>query len=235
MTKRISVIIPTYQHAETIPATLEGVFAQNRQPDEVIVVNDGSTDQTKEAVQPFLDHITYIEQENAGGNPARNRGFEASTGDYVIFLDADILMAPDMLEKMERELEAHPEASYVYSGFRFGWKGFKSFPFDDERLRTMNFIHTSSLLRREHFPGFDPAIKRLQDWDVWLSMLEDGRLGFFIDKELFYVQEALHRIGISQWRPSFMYKIPWNRIGWMPKSMKNYYDARDILRKKHGL
>jgi glycosyltransferase involved in cell wall biosynthesis len=233
--KRISVIIPTYQHARTIAATLDSVFSQTRHADEVIVVNDGSTDGTEAVLAKYAGRVRVITQENRGGNPARNAGFEASTGDYVLFCDADVIMRPDMLERMADLLDAHPEAGYVYGGFRFGWKKFRSFPFSETRLRRMNFIHTTSLIRRADFPGFDPAIRRLQDWDVWLTMLERGKPGLFVDEELFVIQDEHGRRGISQWRPSIMYRIPWKRFGWKPESIRRYDDAFDVIARKHGL
>lgn len=231
----ISVIIPTYQHAATIAACLESVFAQTRRANEIVVVNDGSTDDTERALAPYLDRITLIMQANQGGNAARNNGFAASHGDLVIFCDADVVMRSDMLEIMERALAEHPEASYAYSGFRFGWKAFRSFPFDANLLRTMNYVHTTSLVRRADFPGFDPKIRRFQDWDVWLTMLGQGKTGILVDQELFQVLELHARPGISQWRPSFLYGLPWKRLGWRPKSIRAYEDARRIIAEKHGL
>ncbi|MBU0646593.1 glycosyltransferase family 2 protein [Patescibacteria group bacterium] len=231
----ISVIIPAYQHAKTIAACLDSILAQTIAPDEIIVVNDGSTDGLEQVLKPYQNRIRLITQANRGSNPTRNRGFNESTGDYIIFCDADVVMQPDMLEKMKDLLDAHPEVSYVYCGFRYGWKSFASFPFNEARLRRMNFIHTTALVRRQHFPGFDEEIKRLQDWDVWLTMLDQGYIGILIDEQLFYVQEDHSRQGISQWRPAFMYSIPWRKIGWMPKSMKKYFDARRVIAEKHQL
>lgn len=231
----ISVIIPAYQHAYAIAACLDSILAQSIEPDEIIVVNDGSTDGVEKVLEPYLSSIKLINQNNSGSNATRNRGFAESTGDYIIFCDADLVMQPDMLEKMKDMLDAHPEVSYVYCGFRYGWKSFSSYPFNEARLRRMNFIHTSALIRREHFPGFDQNINRLQDWDVWLTMLNQGYIGILIDEQLFYIQEDKGRVGISQWRPAFMYSIPWRRLGWMPKAIKKYYDARAVIAKKHNL
>jgi hypothetical protein len=99
----------------------------------------------------------------------------------------------------------------------------------------MNYIHTTSLIRREQFPGFDSAIKRFQDWDLWLTILERGGRGTFIQDELFQIVEISGRRGISQWRPSIMYHIPWKWTGWTPSSVEKYGNAREIILKKHGL
>lgn len=231
----ISVIIPSYQHAATVGACLDSVLGQTRKPDEIIVVNDGSTDGTEAALAAYRDRITLISQENQGGNAARNRGFDASRGELVIFCDADVVMRPDMLATLEAALAAHPEASYAYCGFRFGWKKFSSFAFDANLLRRMNFVHTTSLIRRGHFPKFDPSIRRFQDWDVWLTMLAAGHVGTFVDEELFQVIDRSDRPGISQWRPSFLYRIPWRALGWRPTSVRKYDDARAVIARKHHL
>jgi glycosyltransferase involved in cell wall biosynthesis len=232
----ISVIIPSYQHAPTLGACVDSILAQTRKPDEIIVVDDGSTDDTQAVLAPYRERgVRVITQQNAGSNPARMAGFAASTGERIMFCDADAVMRPDALEKLSAALDAHPEASYAYSSFRFGWKQFEGIPFDAAKLRTANYIHTSSLIRREHFPGFDPAIRRLQDWDLWLTMSEAGHVGIFVPEELFRIIDVRGRAGISQWLPSIAYKIPWKRLGWVPRSVAKYEAAKEQVMKKHDL
>ncbi len=231
----ISVIIPTYQHAKTIGPCLDAVFAQTLPPGEVIVVNDGSTDGTEETLKPYLSRIKLVTQENRGSNFARNRGLGEAKGEFVVFCDADVRMRPDMLEKLSQALGAHPEASYAYSAFKFGWKTFGGIPFDAARMRERNFVHTTCLVRRAAFPGFDEGIKRLQDWDVWLTMLAEGKTGILVPDVLFAVAvEGTSRIG-SSWLPQFMYRIPWAKLGWTPQVIRKYEASREIIRKKHGL
>ena len=231
----VSVVIPTYQHAGTIQACIDSVLAQSYKKIEVIVVNDGSTDNTEDVLATYGERIIAIHQKNQGSNPARNRGFAEASGEFIIFVDADVFMKPEMIATMVEKLEQHPEASFVYSSFKFGWKLFSSRPFSEQTLKKMNYVHTTSLVRREDFPGFDNEIKRLQDWDVWLTMIESGKKGVWIDDVLFFVQiDGASRIG-SSWLPSFMYKIPWHMIGWKPLQIKKYEDARQIIQRKHNL
>ncbi|MFH1631776.1 MAG: glycosyltransferase family 2 protein [bacterium] len=231
----VSIIIPTYQHAQTIAACLDSVFAQTYAPIEIIVVNDGSTDNTLELLDKYRDSIKLIDQENQGSNNARNNGFNASTGEYVCFCDADVVMRPDMIEKLFDALHDHADAGYTYSAFKFGWKTFKGVPFNANKLRIRNFIHSTSLIRRKDFPGFDPAIKRLQDWDVWLTMLAKENGGVLVNEVLFEIQvSGESRIG-SKWQPSFVYKLPWKLIGWRPKAIVDYERARDVIKRKHSL
>ena len=235
MNSLVSIVIPTYQHANTISYCLESVFAQTHKNVQVIVVNDGSTDQTEELLEPYRDRILYIRQENTGSNPARNQGFKHAAGRFILFCDADVRMKPEMIETLLSALGTHSDVSFAYSSFKFGWKIFNGTPYDENRLKKRNFIHTSALIRTKDFPGFDNAIKRLQDWDVWLTMSEQGKKGVLVPEVLFEVSiDGDSRVG-SSWMPSFVYQIPWKLIGWAPKQIKKYNAARSIIAQKHNL
>ena len=95
----ISVIIPTYQRADLVAGAIESVLAQTYQDYEIIVVNDGSTDNTKEVLATFGNSITAIHQENRGLSAARNAGITISSGKYIAFLDDDDLWLPEKLAK----------------------------------------------------------------------------------------------------------------------------------------
>jgi hypothetical protein len=133
---------------------------------------------------------------------------------------------------MLKTLQEHPEAAFVYSSFYFGWKLFPCFAFDAERLKKMNYIHTSSLMRRAAFPGFDESLKRLQDWDLWLTMGERGQSGVWINKPLFRV----HTGGtMSRWVPTVFYQLSWPILGYTPNRIRRYQEAEKILKQKHHL
>lgn len=236
MSDTISVIIPTYQHASTIAQCLDSVLSQTRSADEVIVVDDGSTDATSTVLLPYANQIRVITQANQGAPTSRNNGFAQSHGSLVIFCDADVIMKPTMLAELEVALQKNPDSAYAYSSFKWGWKLFKSFPFGDgSRLKKMNFIHTSALIRRTAFPGFDPVLKRFQDWDLWLTMLVRGKRGVFVDRVLFKVIEEDRPERMSTWLPSLIIRFPWRCFGWKPKRVKKYEDAKQIILKKHHL
>lgn len=231
----VSIIIPAYNHASALPKCLAHVFAQTYTEYEVIVVDDGSTDAIIEAIKPFSEKIRLVRQENAGSNPARNRGWKEAKGEFLLFCDADVVMRPDMVEKMVAALRANPEAGYAYSAFRFGWKLFPGAVWSADLLRRVNIAHTTSLVRAADFPGFDESIKRFQDWDVWLTMLSKGKGGVMVPEELFVAEiHGVSRIG-SSWLPKIAYSIPWEKIGWMPRRVKKYRAAREIIAKKHNL
>lgn len=232
---RVSVIIPTYQHATTLPRALDSVFAQTRQPHEVIVVDDGSTDQTVEALASYRDQITYAHQKNQGAPVARNKGFQLSTGEFVIFWDADVVAEPTMLEKLKTSLEENKNTSWAYSSFWWGKRMFRGRPFNAQALRAQNYIHTTSLIRREAFPGFDETLARFQDWDLWLTMSEQGHRGVFVDEPLYRVLVDPKRPSYSRWLPRMAYRVPWPLLGWAPGSIVEHQAAREIIVRKHGL
>lgn len=232
---KISVIIPAYQSAGTISATLTSLFSQTRQPDEVVIVDDGSTDNLLLAIQPWSTKVQYIHQAQQGAPVARNAGFAASNGEYVLFLDADITMKSSMLEKMEAALVDHPQADYAYSDHRFGWKAFHVWPYSYDRLQQMNYIHTSSLLRRSSFPGFDPSLKKFQDWDLWLTIAERGGQGIWIPEMLYSIQPRKKGLGLSSWMPKFVYRLPFIGQGKGNAQVAAYRSAEAIIREKHHL
>lgn len=98
MSARISVVVPAYNAAGTIAATLQALLAQTVPPYEIIVVEDGSTDSTRQALQAFADRVTLIFQENSGVSATRNRGVAATTGEWVAFCDADDLWHPEKIQ-----------------------------------------------------------------------------------------------------------------------------------------
>ncbi len=106
----VSVVIPTFNRAHLIGAALRSVLVQTRQPDEILVIDDGSTDETEALVRrEFGERVRYIRQPNAGAAAARNHGMRLATGDLIAFLDSDDFWLPTKLEQQVAFLEAHPE------------------------------------------------------------------------------------------------------------------------------
>ena len=108
----VSVIIPVYNGARYLGAALESVFAQTYREFEVIVVDDGSTDESGVIAQGFPD-VRYLQQTNQGVAAARNHGLEAARGDFVAFLDQDDLWTPDKLKLQVEYLLSHPDVGYT--------------------------------------------------------------------------------------------------------------------------
>ncbi len=115
---RVSVVIPAYNGALFIGEALESLLNQSCPADQIIVVNDGSTDETAEILRGYADKIQIIDQPNAGVAAARNRGLAAAEGDLVAFLDQDDLLLPDKLRRQVDCLAQHPGAGMLHSGWR---------------------------------------------------------------------------------------------------------------------
>ncbi|HQA64128.1 MAG TPA: hypothetical protein PK085_03445, partial [bacterium] len=103
---------------------------------------------------------------------------------------------------------------------------FKLWPFDPAKLKKMPYIHTSSLIRREFFPGFDENLKKFQDWDLWLTILERGGQGIWLEQSLFSIKSGGT---MSSWLPKIFYQLPWL------KKVKAYRQAERIIKIKHNL
>lgn len=193
----VSVIIPTYGHGKYVPATLESVFAQTFTDFEIIVVNDGSPDDTTLRLQPLAHcgRIRYFEQPNGGQGAARNRGLAEARGEYIALLDDDDLWPPDKLSWQVEALRRHPEAAVVYGRVecinRHGDRA--GFPADQEGAAWtlpngpsgdiydgimeqspiispgLCLVRRSSLSALGPRP-FDPSLGGCDDWDVWLQL-----------------------------------------------------------------
>ncbi|MDD2656003.1 MAG: glycosyltransferase family A protein [Patescibacteria group bacterium] len=237
MPKLISIIIPVYNRVEIFEKSLLSATQQNYENKEIIVVDDGSVEGNVERGMRNVKkntnvNIIYYRQENKGAPAARNKGFDLSKGEYVIFWDADIEAESDMLEKMAKKLDKKQDLSFVYSSFNLGKKKMLAKKFSPIELQKNNYIHTSSLIRREDFPLFDEKLKRFQDWDLWLTMLELGKKGEWIDEYLFTI---ISTGIISGWLPKFAYKKPCKNLPWWSEKVSNYEKAKKIIVEKHHL
>jgi glycosyltransferase involved in cell wall biosynthesis len=118
-TPAVSVVVPTFNRARLLPEALDSIFAQTCRPLEVLVVDDGSTDDTESVLQPYVARhgVRVLRQSNGGPSAARNRGMEAARGEYVAFLDSDDLWLPVKLAVQIPALDARPEAVMSYSNF----------------------------------------------------------------------------------------------------------------------
>ncbi len=114
---RVSAVIPAYNNALYIARAIQSVLDQTRLPDEIIVVDDGSTDNTAEVVRSFGAKVILIQQENAGASVARNTGIQAARSDWIVFLDADDEWVPDKLQLQSEHLKKHPDLVWTMSNY----------------------------------------------------------------------------------------------------------------------
>lgn len=190
MKPTVSVIIPCYKTAATLPEAIETALNQTHPAVEVIVINDGSPDDTDRAVQPYLGRIRYLKQENRGLSAARNSAFRTSKGDFICFLDADDLLLPRKFELQLAKFKNEPELGVVLSGY---------FDVDADGTTIIQQVKKDwgpdaleRLLNHEVFPPHVPLIRRevlersslfpenidtgesQEDWQLWLDLALDG-------------------------------------------------------------
>ncbi len=195
---KISVLIPTYNRAFIIGKTIDSVLQQTYGDFEIIVVDDGSTDHTRETLKPYQDRIIYEYKENGGISSARNRGLGIARGEYIALLDSDDFWKPEKLQKQMECFEAHPEYGLVATRCVTNTvdRDFNTIQIDKIRrsgksgwvyrdLFFRNFIRTSSvIIKKECFDkvgGFDETLPRCNDVDMWLRIAKEYPVGFIND------------------------------------------------------
>ncbi len=199
----LSIVIATYNMADFLPLAVQSALAQTYKPIEVLIVDDGSTDNTADVVQPFLPdpRVNYWKQENAGQANAKNRGIRESTGQYIAFLDADDIWMPDKLEAQMHLFARLSAVGVVYSGFSYIDEAGRELPNVPGKmyrgrvsgpLLISNFIgFSSSVVRRECFErlgAFNENLGMGIDYDLWLRF--STRYEFdYVDRPLLYYRE----------------------------------------------
>lgn len=203
-----SVIIPAYNTEAYVGETIESVLVQHNVKNEVIVVDDGSTDKTLDIAKSFGEHVRVVKQANQGPSAARNNGALAARGNVLAFLDADDIWFPDKLSKQSKKI--HDGFVMVYTNrYNFGASTYSQEPLSDKLemhegdiwidLLYMNMITTSSVvIMKDTFNqlgGFRNDLPQCEDWDLWLRCAESHKVGFCAEPLLKY---RIHSGGISK-------------------------------------
>ena len=184
----VSVIIPAYNAASTLPRALDSVLAQTFRESEVIVIDDGSTDNTQVVLAPYFDKIRYIYQLNQERSAARNRGIAAANGKYIAFLDADDWWLPTKLERQVKVLEADATIGLVYNerlmvspdgaissaaavtshSNHFHFLSFEALLFRDWAGSPSQVMVPANVLAVTG--NFNHNLRQGEDWDLWLRI-----------------------------------------------------------------
>lgn len=243
----VSVIIATFNCARYLPYALDSVFQQTYPHFEVLVIDDGSNDDTKTVMQSYLSKVTYLTQKNSGVAAARNNGVRNAKGEYISFLDADDLWEPDKLELQVRYLESHPDVAVAFgdmSSFNengtFSFSVQKSFPVYEgwifERLLVNNFVmNITTMVRKSivlELNGFDEDLRIASDYHLYLRIALRYEFGY-IDKVLSH--RRCHERNISN---SFDKSYAANflileKIGQQSPEISRKPIWRDVLMQRH--
>lgn len=185
---QVSIIIPTYNGERFIAKAVESILNQSYQDYEIIVIDDGSSDGTAQALQPYLERIRYFEQENQGVAAARNRGLELAQGKLIAFLDQDDVLLPDKLALQVSYFDSHPNIGIVHSGWRLvdaegnalaNIEPWRDVPTLDAAswIKRMPVLFSAMLFRRdwlEHVNGLNCKFKQACDVDLVQRLVLSG-------------------------------------------------------------
>lgn len=188
---KVTIVIPNYNQEQFISQAIQSALSQTMPADEIIVIDDGSTDGSSDVIKGFGDRIRYIWQENKGLAGARNTGIRAAQGELIALLDADDEWLPTYLEKMVGLANHNPEASVYYCRAQaidvegrplpqiFGGPPLLPEVLYNTLLRA-NFIIPSTILMRRSIviqAGlFDQGLRSCEDWDLWLRLLPTHKI-----------------------------------------------------------
>jgi glycosyltransferase involved in cell wall biosynthesis len=188
----VSIIIPTYNCGRFLSDAIESGLAQTYPRIEIIVVDDGSTDNTGSVAAKYEDRVTYMVQRNEGPASARNAGIVASKGDYLVFLDSDDRLLPEMVERLTGKLETHRDYDVACSGWyitdselrRIG-QAKVTVPegrFFETMLREGGYLITDGAVVRRSIVDvagpFDTELPNFEDWEFWVRVSYFGKFKF---------------------------------------------------------
>jgi glycosyltransferase involved in cell wall biosynthesis len=189
---KVSVIIPTYNCAHYLEQAIESAMNQTYRDLEIIVLDDGSTDNTSEVVRKYGTDIRYIRQANAGLPAARNRAIESSSGEFLAFLDSDDWWEPSKLAEQVPILEGDPELGLIYTDLRVVHDDGEIIPsflasrplatsgYVFDRLLQSGFILPSTVLMRrtclDQVGMFDESMRSHEDIELWLRVCQKWKV-----------------------------------------------------------
>ncbi|MCL4182498.1 MAG: glycosyltransferase [Burkholderiaceae bacterium] len=213
---RVSAIIPTYNCGRFLDAAIRSVRAQSYRDVEIIVVDDGSTDDTRQVLERWANTIVTIRQENRGLPAARNTAIAVATGEFCAYLDADDLWLPHRLERGVAFLDAHPECGLVHGDFHVidesGAQLFEEFNRREQRrimrgrclheLLRFSTICVPTVLERRacvvEAGGFDERLRYAEDYQHWIRVALNGHAFGYLEEPLALYRwrdESLSRSG----------------------------------------
>ena len=185
----VTVVVPCYNYAEYVPGAVQSIADQTFQNLEVIIVNDGSTDDTLDVARELLEtyrgklFITLVDQQNQGHpSVTKNTGYSYAEGDFYFTLDSDDMIKPEYVAKVMDTFEKHPDVDVVYPGYQtFGATDWIHIPpdFDFDSLKYWDYIPYSAVFRKEVYErigGYNdsPSLRIMEDWDFWLRAYGEG-------------------------------------------------------------
>ncbi len=257
----VSVIIPTYNRANLVTKAIDSVLEQTFKDLEIIVIDDGSKDQTQEVLKSYQNKILYLYQENQGRASARNRGLEIAQGKYIAFLDSDDFWKPEKLHRQLHFFEQHPHYGVVATQcivhvvdenlqtLKYVQGEEVHYELTYEKIFQRPFIKTPSVLIKrqcfEEIGNFNEYYRLLEDIDIWLRLARKYHIGFINEPLTVYtrghekekrdsLEARINRLQISEknYDPSLISKRVYKkRISSLHAHIGKHYIQRGEIQK----
>lgn len=225
MEPRFSIVIPTYNRAKTLGRAIESVLGQTFPAFEIIVVDDGSSDRTKDVVESFTQ-IRYVFQSNSGVSSARNKGAELADGDWLVFLDSDDEILPNALEKFTNVATALPQASILLGGYSLIKNGVETFVLPEEG-KYIGHLSGSFAIKKVDFiesAGYDSNLRFAENTELFFRIeklrLTQGLVPFPIMK--YYQQNEGGNSNLKEMTAAILYIL--EKHPKLPDSIKRLYN-----------
>jgi len=233
----ISVIIPTFNRGWALKEAVDSVLDQDYRNKELIIVDDGSTDNTGDILCPYENRITTIRQENAGVSAARNRGIRAARGSYLAFLDSDDRWLPGKLTAQMAFFNSHPDASicqteeiWIRNGVRVNPKKRHKKPSGMifEKSLALCLVSPSAVMMKkklfEMVGTFDESLPACEDYDLWLRI--SHQYPIYLISDPLIIKHGGHADQLSGSPALDQYRI---------RSLQNLLESRVLTPKQRGL
>ena len=195
----VSIIIPCYNNEKVIAETIDSALSQSYKSIEIIVVNDGSTDDSAKVVENIstkYSNISFYSKENRGPSHTRNFGAQLSNGKFLVFLDGDDKLHTNYIQKCVAEYLKNPHLNIVYSHAEFFGSKSGNWNLPDYRQKSFlidNCIPIFAMIKRDVFfdvGQFDENINFIEDWELWIRILKKYPGVYKIPETLFYYRKS---------------------------------------------
>lgn len=208
---RVSIIIPCYNASKYVEQCIYSILQQDYPNIEIIVIDDGSTDDSLQKLEQFSDQIIYIKQKNSGACVARNKGLEISSGEYVKFLDADDYLADNIISLQVNQLNELDQHSIIYGDYTLVYIDSNvlhrnkiinnvcgAAELFENDLLTSTPLHRKKLLQK--IGGFDERFKHGQEWNLHVRLAASGvKFIYRADNVYFYrIHNSVDRISVGK-------------------------------------
>jgi glycosyltransferase involved in cell wall biosynthesis len=223
-----SVLIPAYQSAATIGASIRSALTQTYPPHEIIVVDDGSSDDLDAALREFRGQITLVTKANGGAASARNAGLAKASGEFLAILDSDDTYHPRRLEALAGLALSRPDLDLITTDAFFVVRGNNAgrfhvanpFPIRNQRQAILKSCFVGGwpavrLARLRRIGGFDESLRTGSDWDCWLRLILDGAGAGLVDEP--YYNYVVRAGSLTSNRVSTL----WDRVRLLEKAARN--------------